>query len=205
MTTPIDTDTIPETGFDPIVFWEKHKTKVIVYGALLVLIAFGAAWYEIRHQNELADARQALAQADSADDYRQIIQKYPHTVAAGDASLLLGEKLRDDKNYDDAISVLQAMIANEPNHPLIDGAWLSLAATYNAQGKPDQAVETYQQVATKFPDRYSAPLALFSVAEILRNEGKLNEAKTAYENVKSQFPTSNFAREALDKLQQLNK
>ena len=86
------------------------------------------------------------------------------------------------------------MIDHQPSHPLIDGAWLSLACTYGVQGKPDQALDTYQQIATKFADRFSAPMALFSVAEILKGEGKLDEAKAAYENVQSQFPDSLFRR-----------
>jgi len=205
MNAPNDTDTIPQTGFDPIAFWLEHKTKVVIYGAVLVIAAVAFACYEIASQHELTAARQTLAQAKSEEDYRGLIQKFPHTVAAGDASLLLAEKLRDDKKYDDAITVLQAMIDGEPNHPLIDGAWLSLASTYNAEGKPDQALDTYRQTATKFADRYSAPLAMLSTAEILSTEGKKEEAKVAYENVNSQFHDSYFASEALQKLQALKK
>jgi TolA-binding protein len=205
MTTPSDQDTIPQTGFDPVAFWLEHKSKVIIYGALLIIAALSFADYQISTQRGLADARQALAKADSADDYRQIVQKFPHSIAAGDASLLLAEKLRNDKKYDEAIAVLQAMIDNQPTHPLIDAAWLSLACTYNAEDKPDKALDTYQQTATKFADRFSAPQALLAVAEILKTEGKLEEAKIAYENVKSQFPDSYFASEAIRKLQSLKK
>ena len=205
MTTASDSDTIPQTGFDPVAFWYAHKTKVIVYGAALLIAALGFAYYEIHRQSVLDNARAAFAQAASEDDYRQVIQNYPGTIAAGNASLLLAEKLRDAKKYDESISVLQNMIDHQPSHPMIDGAWLSLAATYNAQGKPDQARDTYTQIASKFADRYSAPLALFSIAEIFSAQGKLDDAKTAYENVKSQFPDSVFASEALAKLQSLKK
>ena len=91
------------------------------------------------------------------------------------------------------------MIDKQPNHPLIDGAWLSQAATYNAEGgkAQDQAIETYRQVVAKFADRYSAPLALLSVAEILQAQGaKMEEAKLGYESVKNQFPDSYFGNEA---------
>lgn len=207
MTTPapFDPDSIPQTGFDPIAFWLAHKTKVIIYSAVIIIAIVAYAYHEISAERETEQSREALAQAGSEDDYRQVIQKFPHAVAAGDASLLLAEKLRDAKKYDDATAVLQAMIDTNPDHPLIDGAWLSLASTYNAEGKPDQAVDTYKQISTKFADRYSAPMALYSVAEILKSEGKLDDAKIAYENVKSQFPESYFASEAIQKLQLLKK
>ncbi len=158
MTTDSD---IPQTGFDPIAMWLAHKTKIIIYGSLLVVAALAFAYYEIAREREAAQARQTLADASSDGDYRQLIQKFPRTVAAGDASLLLAGKLRDGKNYDEAVTVLKAIIANEPGYPLIDGAWLSLAATYDAQGKPDMAIDTYQQTATKFADRYSAMLCSY--------------------------------------------
>ena len=205
MTTPSELDNIPQTGFDPVTFWFEHKTKVIIYGAVLVLAAAGFMYHQISTSNALVAARQSLAQADTADDYRQIIQKYPHTVAAGNASLLLAEKLRDDKKYDDAINVLKAMIDSQPDHPMIDGAWLSLAGTYNSQGKTDQAVDTYKQIALKFADRYSAPQALLTIAETLSAKGNFDDAKIAYENVKSQFPDSYFASLAVAKLQTLKK
>lgn len=205
MTTASDSDTIPQTGFDPVTFWYAHKTKIIIYATALILAALGFAYYEIHRQTELTDARMAFAKAATEDDYRQVVQNYPGTVVAGDATLLLAEKLRDAKKYDEAISALQNMIDHLPSHPMIDGAWLSLAATYNAQGKPDQARDTYQQIATKFADRYSAPLALFSIAEIFNAQGRVDDAKTAYENVKSQFPDSVFASQALVKLQSLKK
>jgi TolA-binding protein len=205
MTTPFDPDSIPQTGFDPIAFWQEHKTKVIIYGALLVIAVAGLMYHRISSERQLQQARQAYAQAGAADDYRHVIQEFPHSIVAGNASLLLAEKLRDGKNYDDAIAVLQAMIDTQPNHPLVDAAWLSLASTYNTEGKADQALDTYRQIATKFADRFSAPMALFSIAEVLKTEGKLDDAKVAYENVKTQFPDSYFASEAVEKLQLLKK
>jgi TolA-binding protein len=205
MNAPNETEIIPQTGFDPILFWQQHKTKVIIYGVIILAVVIGFAGYEFNREHALASARQALSLAKTGNDYRYLIDRYPSTIAAGDASLLLAEQLRDQKKYDDAISVLKAMIDKQPKHPLIDGAWLSLAATYQAEGKSDQAIDTYHQTATKFADRYSAPLAMLSVGDILASEGKLDEAKVAYENVNSQFSQSMFAREALDKLRVLNK
>lgn len=205
MTTPSDTDTIPQTGFDPVAFWLAHKTKVTIYGLLLLAAVVGFMVYEISAQSTITKSRAALAQAGNEEGLRQVIQQYPHTVAAGNATLLLAEALRGEKKYDEAATILQDMIDKQPDHPMIDGAWLSLGCTYKEAGKTDQALDTYKQVASKFADRYSAPQALLAVAEILKSKGNLEEAKTTYENVKSQFPDSYFAGEANRKLELLKK
>jgi len=205
MTTPSDQVIIPDPGFDPIEYWIKHKSKVIIC-ALLVLVAIAAfVASKVATQNKIDAARQALAQAGSEEDYRKVIQDFPHTVAAGDATLLLAGKLRDAKKYDDAVTALQALINGQSDYPLIDAAWLSLACTYDAQGKQDLALNTYQQIITKYADRFSAPQALLGVADIQAAKGNIDDAKRFYEDVKIKFPDSNFASEALRKLQLLKK
>lgn len=205
MTTPSDQVIIPTPGFDPIVFWMQHKAKIIAYAVLIIAAIGGFAAYQISVQNKIAAGRDALAQASTADDYRAVIQNYPGSVVAGNATLLLSEKLRDEKKYDDAVTALQAMINNQPEHPLIDAAWLSLASTYVAQEKQDLALNTYQQIVTKYADRFSAPQALLGIADIQAAKGNIEDAKRSYQNVKSQFPDSEFANEALRKLQLLKK
>jgi len=205
MTTPSNPDVIPDTGFDPIVFWLEHKKQIIIYAAILIVAAGAFAFYQVTAQRKIAEAEQLFAQASTEDDYRQVAQKYPHTVVAGNATLLLAEKLRDAKKYDEATAVLHGLIDNYADYPMVDAAWLSLAATLEAQGKPDEALSTYQQIVTTFPSRSSAPQAMLAQAEILKIKGKTDDARRTYENVKSQFPDSFYGAEAMQELQQLKK
>lgn len=205
MTTPFDSENDIPPGFDPFVFWMEHKNKIIAYASLLIIALLAYGLYQFVTLRKLAEARQLFAQAGTEEDYRQIVQKFPYTVTAGNAMLLLAEKLRNEKKYDEAITVLRTMIEQYPDHPLIDRAWLSLAATQEAQGKTDEALSTYQQVFANYNGRSSAPQALFAQAEILKNKGKLDEARRFYENVKSQFPDSYFAQQAMQELQVLRK
>jgi TolA-binding protein len=205
MTTPSDTEIAPPAGFDSHAYWEEHKGKIILYAALFILALFSYGLYQITTQRKIAEVQLAFAQASTEDDYRQVAQKYPHTVAAGNALLLLAEKLRDAKKYDEAVSTLHTMIDQYPDHPLIDGAWISLASTLEAQGKTDEALSTCKEISTKFADRPSAAQALLIQAEILKGKGSTEEAKRILENVKSQFPDSYFANEAMQELQLLKK
>jgi TolA-binding protein len=205
MTTPSDTEIVPPAGFEAHAYWEDHKGKIILYAALFIVALASYAGYQVTAQRKVAEVEQAFAQASTEDDYRELAHKYPHTAAAGNALLLLAEKLRDEKKYDDAVSTLRTLIDQYPDHPLIDGAWTSLASTLEAQGKTDEALSTCKEIATKFADRPSAPQALLIQAEILKSKGNTDEEKRILENVKSQFPDSYFANEAMQELQLLKK
>jgi len=186
-----------DVGFDPLLFWDQYSQIILLGGGILVaaLVVFGI--YEYNQLKRIAAAGTALAQAANEDDYRQIIDKYPGTVAAGDASLLLAGKLRDARKYDDALQVLQTFLDKYPDHPLAAGGDLSFAETLDAQGKADEAVARYEEVAAKYPDSYGAPLALVAEANILKSEGKIDEARRIYENFVAQFPDSLFTQEAM--------
>jgi TolA-binding protein len=204
---PSDEDEIEEeiieSGFDALYFWDQHWQIILVAGGviLLGLAAFGI--YEYNQSRLVAAAGAALAEASSEDDYRQVMDKYGGTVAAGDASLFLGGQLRDDKKYDDATQVLQAFVDKYPKHPLAHAGELSIAETLEAQGKLDEAVSKYQEVAAKYPDTYSAPLAVLAQANILRYQGKIEDARRVYENFVAQFPDSVFAQQAMAEMHML--
>jgi len=194
---PEDTQDVVPPGFDPIAYWEDNKNKIIAYGALLLVgfIAFGA--YQISTQRNLTASQDMFAEASKPDNYRQIIAKFPHSIAAG--------KLRDEKKYDDAISALHEFINQYPDHPLLSTGALGLAATLEQQGKTEEALDAYAQVPVKYPGTYAAPMALLGQAALLKNLGKLDEAKRIYENVASQYENSYPAQQAQQNLKALHK
>jgi len=194
---------IIQAGFDPLLFWDQYRQVILLAGGaiLLGLVIFGA--YEYNQSRAIAAAATALAQASTEDDYSQIIAKYPGSVAAGDASLLLAGKLRDDKKYDEALQVLQAFLDKNPTHPLAHAGDLSIAETLEAEGKTDDAIAKYQEVAAKYPDSYSAPLALLAQANLFKYQGKTEDARRAYENFVAQFPDSVFAQQAMGEMHML--
>ena len=202
---PIPADPTPETGFEPHLFWEEHKQKILLYGALFLAALFIFGIYQYTSERKLSEAQNLFAQAKSPDDYRKIIQQFPRSVSAANAQMLLADQLRSDKKYDEAVATLRALIDQSPEYPLLSGAWLSLAATLEQQGKNDEALDMYQQVASKFTDSYAAPLALMAQANLLKTKGKIDEAKQAFERVLSQFPDSLCARQAMRDSQLLRK
>lgn len=203
MATTPTTEVIPTGGFDPLFFWEQHKKQIVIYAAVLGAGALAFGLYELDQQRKAGKAQELFARAGTATEYKEIIENYPRSMEAGNAHLLLAEKLRDAKDYEGSIATLRDFMAVQPNHPLIDGAYLSLAADLEAEGKTQEAIAEYQNIVSRFADRYSAPVAQMARANLLRSQGNIEEARRAYENVQAQFPESYFSRQALEEMKLL--
>jgi TolA-binding protein len=203
MSAPTETPATP--AFDAELFWEQHKSKVLLGTAAIIAALVIFAGWQISAQRTAIAAQSALASAKSADDYAKVIMEFAGSPAAGNAHLLLAASQREAKKYAEAVATLRAFGEKYPSHPFAGGGLLSLGATLEAQGKTDEAVQTYQQVATKFAATYSAPVAALAQAGILRAQGKTDEARSAYESIIAQFPDSFLIRDAQVQLQTLRK
>ena len=199
------TDPASSDHFEGDDFWEENKSKILLYGSVLLIGLVGFGVFEYQRQTQKAAAQAAYAQAATEAELQNVAKDFSGTVAAGDASLQLADKLRGEKKYDEAVTVLREFIAKYPEHPLIAGGWISLASTLELQGKADDALEIYQQTATKFPNSFAAPLAMNAQARLLAAKGKKDEAARLYEDVAARYPESLYAREAMRELRLLKR
>ncbi len=191
--------------FESADFWEENKTKILLYGSVLVLALASFGVYEFQRQSKAASSQAAYAQASTETELKAVAKDFAGTPSAGDATLQLADKLREEKKYDEAVTVLRDFIAKYPEHPLIAGGWTSLAATYELQGKQDEALEAYQQTASKFPTTYAAPVAMNAQARLLAAKGNKDAASRMYEDVVARYPESIYAREAMREMRFLKR
>jgi len=204
MSTPAEELPI-EHGFDIFAFWEEHQAKILLAIVLLVVAVGGYAAFELNKAHTVAAAEAALAKANSVEQLQGVMKDYPGSIAAGNAAILLGGKLREEKKYDESISVLREFIDKNPTHPFVGGALLSIGTTQEAQGKQNEALDTYQQVSTKYNDSYSAPLALLAQANLQRVQGKTADARRSYESLVSLYPESLLSQQAMQEMKVLKK
>jgi len=202
---PTNTEEAVPAGFDPIVFWMENKNKVITYAVLLIVGLAAFAAYQISTQRTKAASEALYAQASSPDQFRQVIQKFPRSIAAGNAQLMLAGQLRSAKKFDEALQTLREFVGQFPDHPLAAAGALSIATTLESQGKIDEAFDAYQQVSVKYAASYAAPVALMAQANILADKGKQDEAKRIYENIVSQFSESILSQEAMQNAKLIHK
>ena len=199
MSSPTQTPpaTTPDPGFDPVAVWYLHKGKILALGALFVVALTGYAIQQMVERNAREASQSAFAAAKTADDFQKVIAAHAGTVAAANAQLRLAELQRKDGKFDESTATLKAFAEQNPQHPLLAGAWLGIAANQEAANKTDDALATYQKVATTYPTSYAAPLALMAQARLQKAKGQTDLAKRTYEQIATQFQNSDFAQQAL--------
>ena len=185
------------------VFWERFKKPITAALIIVLLAAIAFAGYRFYSERRTAAASALLAGAKSAQEYQQVIERYPATPAAADAYLLLAEAQRNEKKFGEANTTLQTFIAKYPQHQLVSTARMAMAANLESMGKTDEALTLYQQVASADPNRFNAPMALMSQVYILKAKNRNDDARRICETVLTQYRTSFWAGEAMQQLRML--
>jgi outer membrane protein assembly factor BamD (BamD/ComL family) len=175
---------------DSEVFWLLHKQKILIGAALLLLTLLGFAIYLGFQTIQTQKAEQAYATADSIDAWRAVIRQFPGSMAAGNASLRIAMKLRDDRKYPESDSAYEAFVRDFPKHPLVVDGYMGRAANAELENNPDKALEQYREVTTRFPNTYQAPMALFHQGRLTETKGQLKEAQQLFERVVQRYSNS---------------
>lgn len=205
MPSPTVTKPVVEEEFDLLAFWIQHKKHVLLFTLLLVIGLLIFAIFQFMQYREREAAARDFSAAKTVEEYRRVVAAHPNSAVAGNALLLIGEKLRGENKLDESTAALKEFIAKFPNHPLISGAWMSLAVNLESQEKADDALVNYQKIVASYPASFSAPSALMAQARIYKSKGKLDEAKRAYESVVSQYGDNILSRLAMQEMQRLKK
>ncbi|HEV7401908.1 MAG TPA: tetratricopeptide repeat protein [Chthoniobacteraceae bacterium] len=191
--------------FDPLVFWIKYRSQILMYLTMLVVaLALYFTYWKIQ-QTARENSEAALAGAKTTGDYKKVADEYPKSAAAANALLLLADKLRAEGKLDESTAALKSFIERFPKHSLISGAYTSLAANQEAQGKLDDALVSYKKVTTNYPTSFSAAAAYIAQGRILDQQGKTEDARHAYETVMTQFAESPFRDEAMAMMRKAKK
>src|SRR5690349_13445570 len=165
---PPSRDVAMETHF----FWERFKKPVIVGAIIILLGVIGFMAYRFYSDRRDTAASAALAGANTAQQYDQVIAGYANTPAAADAYILLAEAQRKESKFADANKTLDTFIAKYPNHEFVATAKMAIAANLDSMGKSDEALAKYQQVASTYANSYAAPLAMLSQVYILKSKNR---------------------------------
>jgi len=199
--------TVPPPSRDAVletrVFWERFKYQIVA-GLIILLVALvGFIGYRFYSDRQAATASTLLASAKGAQDYEQLIARYPDTPAGADAYLLLAEVQRREEKFAEANATLQVFVTKNPNHEFVSTARMSMGANLESMGKSDEALSLYQQIASRYPNSFNAPLALLSQVYLLKAKNQTEEARRICETILTQYRTSFWAGEAFQELRLL--
>ena len=170
---------------DSDLFWQEHWKKFAWGLAALVALIMAVGVWKFWSARSLAAAEALYSSANSPEAWREVVQKYPGTVPAGNAQLQLAESLRGGGDLAAATSELQSFLQSQPEHPLAGTAWLTLGEVRQMQGENNGALEAYREASSKHADSYAAPLALLAEAKLLEQMGSPGEARAVLESIGS--------------------
>jgi outer membrane protein assembly factor BamD (BamD/ComL family) len=180
----------PISSFDPEVFWALHKQKIVWGAVLAIVILLGGSIYFGLQAIQTQNAEKAYSAAQSIAAWQAVIRQFPNSVAAGNAYLRIGAKLREEGKYPESDSNYETFVREFPKHPLVVNGYMGLAVNAELEKSPDKALKYYRQVATLFGNSFQAPMALFHEARITAAKGLLKEAQALYESIVQRFPES---------------
>jgi predicted negative regulator of RcsB-dependent stress response len=136
--------------------------------AVVVIGGFGIYYYQLdqRDQAEM-QARTALAAAKTPEEMVKVADDFPHTTQAALALLTAADTQFTAKDYTEALKDYQRVtdMAETPAE-LRDSAQLGLGSVQQADGKSDEAIQSYLEVAHKGDQSPFAPAAYYQTARI---------------------------------------
>ena len=184
---PTASSTTTDASVEAQVFWLRFQKEIAAALIIAVLAMIGFTGYRLYTNRRDSKAAELLGGAKTAQEYQDVLVRYPGTPAGASAYLLLAEKQRSEKKFAEANATLQAFIDKYPEHGFLATAQLMVAANLEAMDKNDEALAIYQQVAAKYPNTFSAPLAMISQVPLLKAKGRTEDARRICEEILTKY------------------
>jgi predicted negative regulator of RcsB-dependent stress response len=219
MTNPSTTPASPpkQPKAESFMDWFHVNSRLVVVGAVAVLIAAVAAWYVPRarlQKSENADrqlliAKQSLAQGNAnlplaEVDLKKVADRYEGTSAGAEAAMLLAQLKLDKGDNQGAATFLQGLTGKLKSGPDAVSARTLLGDAYSQMTKYAEAAAEYERAAalTAMPNEKSYLLAKAGHAYMAA--GKTPEARKIWEALANQSDNPAMAAEARVRLGELS-
>ncbi len=185
-------------------FLEQHFKKILVVTVLIALLlgAMGVARH-FKAQTEL-EAAELFTSASTPELCEVVIQKYPGTVAAGNAILMKADLQWQADKKQDSVSELNRFLKELPDNALRPQVMLALASKYNALGDTANANKTVDELLSAYPKSEIAAGAQALKGDLLWADGKVEEARKIFEGLPRNYPGSPFLGETEERLKMMN-
>jgi outer membrane protein assembly factor BamD (BamD/ComL family) len=201
-TQPMAEPTQPVPTFDPEIFWEFHKKKIILGAIVALLVLIGGGGYVLFQTIQNQKAAAAFSSAGSIDGWKAVINQFPSSVAAGNSYLRIAGQLRSDGKYQDSDGAYDTFVHQFPKHPLLVTAYMGLAANAELEKDARKALDHYKKITDQFGSSFEAPMALYNQGRLTEeiatatdqskeaSQSGLRQAQTLFESVVTRYPTS---------------
>jgi tol-pal system protein YbgF len=123
----------------------------------------------------------------------------------GEQTYIAAYELIKRKQYNQAISGMEAFVTTYPESPYAANANYWLGEMHLMQGHVDQALRAFNTVVQRFPKSNKAPGALLKIGFAHYDKGEWIPAREALTKVKTLYPDTALAQLAADRLQTMDR
>ena len=184
----------------------ENNQKMLMIVCLLVVVGV-SGWIIVKGMREAKEtsAGEALVASQDMGDFRNVIEQFAGTVAAGTAQVQLARAQWEDGLYADSITTLRDFIDNNPDHAIEPTARMLLSSYLLEDGESEEALSLLKALADDGKAAHIAPMALIRIGDYESALGNENAARKAYERAadpeaKNSPLTSRLATSRLDML-----
>jgi predicted negative regulator of RcsB-dependent stress response len=186
----MESDVTQPALIDKLWVWgEAHKKQIVI--GLVVALVVGlvvALLFTFQNQKQ-TNANDALSKLASraaspsapgpdADALLKVAADFPGTDAAQRAILLAASDLFANGKYDESRAQFQRFLQEHGDSPFAGQAALGIAATLDAQGKAQDAINAYLGVVDHYQQNWNVgPQAKLALARLFIAQGKLQDAR----------------------------
>jgi TolA-binding protein len=153
---------------------------------------------------DLAWAQREQKQTSAAEQtYRRLLKEHPDSKVGAAARTELAELLYEEKKYDQAVELLEAVVANEAAEPKLKAAaYYRLGWCYQKLSKPAKAAEAFAKYDPKQAggNEEVAASALLQAGLAYAEQGKLDAAERSLASMLEQHPKNPQAALAMLRL-----
>lgn len=129
--------------------------------------------------------------ADARAHYQALIDQYPQSTTAPNATFQIARGLYSEAKYEDAIALIQKLLqhafdAGPPTSTTRDAVGL-LASSYVRLKRTNEAVTTYKLLIDRFPDNPTPERAYLNIIDALHEAGRYPEALSWVQQTRARF------------------
>lgn len=193
-------------------WFEVHKKQVFLGCIAALLLAMIIGFVIWRQKEKQVNASEALSiliaqgstqgEPASPEAFVKVAEDHPHTGAAARALLIAGQRYFSEGKYSDAQAQFQRFLGEYGNLDYSGQASFGIAASLEALGKTDDALNAYKTISERRGTESIAVQARLAMGRIYEANGDLKLARDIYQQLaRSDF--GSIGREAGMRLEEL--
>lgn len=191
----LDLDIIEEP--EEVLDWLKSNGMPILVGLAIAAGAFAAvSAYKSHKKAAEITAQSQLFNSQTAQQFQEIVTKYPGATAAALAELSLASQQFEEGQFELAKNSFMEFGRKHPDHSLKTAADLGVVQCDEALNKYDDALKGYEQFIKTQTNHFLYAQAVLGKGRCLELQGKFDDAKAVYEDYITSHPRDQWTQRA---------